>query len=157
MSYEQPEEQQDTASRSELTPKDMYRELSRVFHADAGGEHDLMVELNLAYEKARKNDARELIKLYEEWASTKKEEGVVTPKELLNILQKISDDSYEQSKKKRVPLSPRFTMNKAYIEYYKKKGIVVDPIKKWSVIGKILLDDGWITEEEFAQLNKLHY
>ncbi|MDP1709423.1 MAG: hypothetical protein Q8L21_00865 [Candidatus Komeilibacteria bacterium] len=129
------------------TPRSMWAELSKLFHSDAGGETELMQELNLAYEAARDGDDTALKNMYHEWAVDTKQEAVKNQETLLRRMKEESQRVYNLARSAGRGLTGPGRLVVYYKELCEELGITPD--KRFIV--NFLYDEGWITKQEYSE------
>lgn len=136
-------------ANNNLSPQKMFRELSVLFHPDKKGDHEMMVQLNEAYELAKEGKTQRLEELYNEWSGDKE----IKLERITSELKKLSHKLYEQAMTKRSMLWEWRIIHDKYKEMCQAQGIKYDR----ELIAKFLYDEGWIAEEEvetFGKVNK---
>ena len=139
----QSEENQDSK-----TPRQMWAELSKLFHSDSkgGGDHNLMVELNLAYEKYKKSgDLKDLQTLYEEWRGNNSTEKRIK-EDLFEFSNKLFDDI--KNGRKELPYAKA-----EIIRRYKKLCFEESLKPDQKYLKNFLYDQGWVGGEELKGIN----
>ena len=134
---------------SEKTPRQMWVELSKLFHTDLeGGENKLIVKLNLAYDKFKKDrDDSKLLALYSEWwEKGGLKEGTGKVKEELILFSGELSNNIKSGKREKV--LGESDMRAKYTQLCKAAGMAEDPV----FLNEFLYDRSWMSEEEYKTL-----
>lgn len=129
-----------------------FRALSKLFHPDSGGDHELMVALNRAYEQAEKGSTALLDNLYNEWTTDEgrkhrelQEQQARIFRTVQQELEQLSLELFERTKKQKVAwyeVVPQ--LKRKYIELCREHKLIVDQ----KFFRNFLYEQGWISEEE---------
>jgi hypothetical protein len=131
--------------------KKMYRELCFTFHPDQGGDNDLMRETIEAYQKAKKGNPQDLIKIYKDWATSKgeiKSSLAEIKKELEDINKELFEDQKKDVFNRKIrTANPYLYLREKYLDLCSRYDI--EPDEVW--ILDFVFDNGWLSEESYQE------
>jgi len=141
------------------TPWQMRAELARLFHPDVKGgkgsigtdSHELMIQLNSAYDQALKGNVIPLEQMFSDWATNARQEAATVQEKMAALLKEESDRLFLEAKKKGLKsVRAIHLLREHYSVLCSENNFSFDE----EFLMKFLYDEGWIKEETFLNFRK---